>query len=100
MKKHKLVVVDAALLIFWRWDKKVDLTILVNAGNKIKINRLVRKGLTEKEAKMRLKSQLSYAELKKYSDIVVLNNKSIESLELKVRKILKKITRKRLTLGN
>lgn len=93
-KIHKMVIIDAALLIDWNWHEKVDCTILVNAGKNLKIKRSMAKGLTEKEAKMRLKSQLKYACMKKHADFIILNNKSLESLELKVRKIIKKCSKK------
>ncbi len=94
LKIHDLVVIDAALLIAWGWHKKVDCTVLVHAGYDLKIKRSVAKGLTEEEAKMRLKSQHNYACLKKHADFTILNNKSIETLELKVKKIIKKCAKK------
>lgn len=94
LKIHHLVVIDAALLIDWGWHKKVDCTVLVHAGYNLKIKRSMAKGLTEEEAKMRLKSQLDYACLKKHADFTILNNKSLEALELKVKKIIKKCAKK------
>jgi dephospho-CoA kinase len=91
-KNYKCVVIDAALLIDWGWHRKVDLTILVHAGREIILNRLSRKGFSREEAKMRLKSQLKYSTLRKCTDIVIFNNKSIESLERKVQRILTKLT--------
>lgn len=93
-KKYKIVVIDAALLIDWGWQKNIDITILVNAGNRIKIKRLMAKGLSKKEAGRRLKAQLSFSQLKRHSDLLIYNNKSLETLELKVRKIMKKIGEK------
>ncbi len=89
LKKHTLVVVDAALLVDWGWHKKVDLTILVHAGKNIKIARLLKKGFTRKEAIMRLKLQLKYSGLREHSDVVILNNKTKKQLEKRVRIILK-----------
>ena len=90
-KNHNCIVIDAALLIDWGWHKKVDLTILVHAGEKIKISRLLKRGFSAEEALERLKSQLKYSQLRKCTDIVVFNNKSIGSLEKKIQKILTKL---------
>ncbi|MFH2036506.1 MAG: dephospho-CoA kinase [Candidatus Zixiibacteriota bacterium] len=94
LKKYRVVVIDAALLIDWGWQKKVDLTILVNAGKDIKIKRLIKRGLTKSEAEMRLNSQLKYTYLRKHSNIVILNNKTIETLALKIEKIFKSLPEK------
>ncbi len=97
LKKYDLVVIDAALLIDWDWDKKVDLTILVHSRDDVKIKRLEKKGLSKKEARQRIKSQIKYSILRKRSNIVIFNNKSLASLRLKVEKIIKRLEGKRLT---
>lgn len=91
LKKYKIVVIDAALLIFWGWHDKVDLTILVHAGRDIRLSRFMAKGYGQDEFNMRTLSQLSYTAMRKGADMVIMNNKSLESLEVKVKKILKKI---------
>lgn len=93
-KKYDMVVIDAALLIDWKWDRKVDYTILIHASDKIKLDRLIRMGYSWAEARSRIRSQLKYRELRKHSDFVVLNNKSLDSLELKVKKIVRKFRQK------
>jgi dephospho-CoA kinase len=91
-KKNKIVIIDAALLIDWGWDKKVDITILVHAGDKIKVARLVEKGYSKKEARMRLKSQLKYRILRSRADIIIFNNKSLDDLKKRIEKIFNKLT--------
>jgi len=88
IKREGLVVIDAALLIDWGWQKKVDMVILVHAPDRVCITRLRRKGYSIAEAKERLNSQLSYSELKKHAGIVITNCKSIEMLQVKVKKLL------------
>jgi len=90
-KSSDLVVIDAALLIDWSWHKKVDLTILVHAGYYIKIARLLKKGYSLDEARMRLSSQKKYNELRRHSDIVIFNNKDKKYLQMRVEKVLQKI---------
>jgi len=91
-RKYNIVIIDAALLIDWGWDKKVDKTILVHAGDKVKISRLIKKGYSPKEALMRIKAQLKYSDLRNHADIVVFNNRSLESLKKRVEKIFNKLT--------
>jgi dephospho-CoA kinase len=90
-RKYKIVVIDAALLIDWGWDKKVDKTILVHAGDKVKISRLIKKGYSIKEARMRIKAQLKYSALRRHADIVIFNNRSLASLKKRVEKIFNKL---------
>ena len=92
--KFELVVIDAALLLDWQLEKILDLTILVHSSDKIKIERLMSKDYSRREVKMRLRSQMNFEAMKKRADIVVYNNKSLESLELKTEKIIKKVLSK------
>jgi len=98
IKKHNIVVIDAALLLDWGWDKKVDLTIVIHASDKTKIARLTGKGYSVEEARMRLRSQLKYQVFKARADIIIHNNKTLNSLELRIKKILEKVTPKRVDL--
>ncbi|PKK83550.1 MAG: dephospho-CoA kinase [candidate division Zixibacteria bacterium HGW-Zixibacteria-1] len=96
LKKYKIVIIDAALLLDWGWDKMVDLTIVVHSTDRAKISRLVEKGYTMEEAKMRLRSQLKLAEFRARADIIIQNNKSLSSLELRIKKILQNVIPKRV----
>jgi dephospho-CoA kinase len=96
--RSKLVIIDAALLIDWGWHEKVDYTILVQTFAKISEQRLLKKGLIGEEIKKRRHSQLSNAYMKKFADFIISNNDSPDFLEAKVKKIIKKLCRKGLTL--
>ena len=96
VKKHDVVVIDAALLLDWGWDKNVDLTIVVHATDKIKIARLIKKGYEADEARMRLRSQLKLKDIRPRADIIIYNNKSLNCLELRIKKILKNVGPKRV----
>jgi len=89
-KTHDLVVIDAALLIDWGWDRKVDLTILIHAGREIQIKRLRARGYSIAEARQRLKSQLAYRSLRAHADLAILNNTTPAQLEKKIRRLLKR----------
>lgn len=87
-KSNDMVVIDAALLINWGWDKKVDLTILVHATYRNRLFRMVQNGYSESEARMRTKSQLHYSELAKRADIILHNNSGLKTLEKKIKNIV------------
>ncbi len=97
-KSNKLIIIDAALLIDWNWQDKVDYTILVHANENIRIARLKKKGLSEKEARLRSRSQIPSSVQRKFADYVITNNKSIDSLAVQVEKIICKLAAKGLTL--
>jgi dephospho-CoA kinase len=88
---YSIVIVDAALLIDWGLQKKMDYTILVHASQNIRIARLGKLGYSSTEAMKRIKSQLMFSDLKKGSNIVIFNNKSLAALEVQVKKILQKL---------
>ncbi|MCK5126728.1 MAG: dephospho-CoA kinase [candidate division Zixibacteria bacterium] len=87
-------VVDAALLIHWKYYKNVDKTIVVTASKKVRTERLLTRGLTIEEVLQRSKSQLSLSELKRYSDIELSNNHSKENLRKKAIKLYRELTEK------
>ena len=87
-------VVDAALLINWRYQERVDVTILVSATVKNRLDRLASIGLSRAEFLQRSKSQLPLNQLRKMSDIVVSNNHSIDILRKKSAKLYHELTEK------
>ncbi len=91
LKRSRLVVIDAALLIDWGWQKKVDKVILIEAPVRACIVRLVKKGYSVAEAKARLSSQLPNSVLKEHADIVISNGKSLEILQVKVKQALRRL---------
>lgn len=93
LKKHALVVVDAALLIDWNWDKKVQYAVLVHSRNEIKAARLLKKGYSRAEIETRIKSQKGFIELREHADFIIHNNKSLDSLEVQVKKLIEKLKR-------
>lgn len=92
--KYDMVVVDAALLIYWGWDKKVDKTILVDTILRKRIQRLRAKGYSEAEVKSRSKSQLKLSELSRRADYILMNNSTCKMLEKKVENIIAGLTKR------
>ena len=87
-KKYDIVIIDAALLVYWGWDKKVDKTILVDTTRLRRTQRLKSRGFTDSDVRARTKSQLRLAEFYKRSDYIIKNNTTLRILEKKVENIL------------
>ena len=73
-------VIDAALLIYWNYHKKMDYTVVVSSTAHNRHNRLLDQGFTMEEIRRRTKSQLPYSYLRKHADYVISNNKDLNSL--------------------
>lgn len=80
-------VVDAALLIYWNYHRKMDATIIVTATTTNRLARLTAAGLTPDEIRQRTKSQLSGAYLRARSDYIISNNGDRDSLHVKAAKL-------------
>ncbi|MEZ5359216.1 MAG: dephospho-CoA kinase [Candidatus Zixiibacteriota bacterium] len=87
-------VVDAALLIFWNYQGKMDTTIVVTARAANRRKRLLGRGLSAGEVAARTKSQLSEAYLKKHADIILSNDGSLKSLISRAEKLYCELTEK------
>ncbi|MDD3730880.1 MAG: dephospho-CoA kinase [candidate division Zixibacteria bacterium] len=87
-KKQKIVVVDAALLMDWRLDREMDYVLVIHASLQKRLERLIRRGITRRDALARLKRQLPYRIFQKRADRVIFNNGSIAELEKKLNKLL------------
>nr|MBN2277993.1 dephospho-CoA kinase [candidate division Zixibacteria bacterium] len=92
LQKFEMVVIDAALLLDWNWDRRLDVTILVNAPRAVKIKRLMDKGFTLKEARQRLNAQIPYRAVRARADLVIVNSSSLSDLESKVLRIIRKLS--------
>ncbi len=92
--RYELVVIDAALLTYWGWDKKVDKTILVATNLRKRIQRLKANGYTESDVKARTKSQLKLSELYKRADFILTNNTTLKILEKKVVNIIASLSKR------
>lgn len=80
-KGAKAVVVDAALIFEFGFDRCLDLVVAVDAPREIKIERMLAKGKTDRETLEKiLQVQLSPDELKAKADHVLDNSADEESL--------------------
>lgn len=89
----KIVIADVPLLIEVGMHKKCDLTVVVTADRQVRVDRLIRQGLTKDEAESRVNSQKGKEALEKEADVVIQNNGSLEELRTKVNELWQKIKR-------
>jgi dephospho-CoA kinase len=82
--KGKKIVVDAPLLIEANAAHLADKIILVKAPEKMRLNRLLKKGYSKKEIISISNSQLPLKEKSKHSDFVIENSKGKKHLEKQV----------------
>jgi dephospho-CoA kinase len=83
-KAGRLVVVDAALIFEWGIEGWFDYILVVKSRREKRIDRLRRSGLTVKEARDRIGSQISQREKASRADFVMDNNESKAALKKKV----------------
>ena len=87
----KMVIIDAALLIDWNLQTRMDFTVCVTAPRKLMIGRLMADGFSEAEAIERIRSQKPSDEMEKASDFVINNDGSLKDLRAKAKEVYNKI---------
>lgn len=86
--ESSVVVLDVPLLFQCDFPFKCDLTVAVIADEKVRINRIMlRDGLSEAQAKDRIRNQLSEAEYRSRADVVFENNQNPDDAMEFARKI-------------
>lgn len=83
-----LVVWDVPLLFETGWDAFVDKTLVVTAGEALRIRRIrERDGVSHEQARLRIKAQLPEEEKIRRADYVIHNDGTLEELEKQARKV-------------
>lgn len=75
-----LAVVDAALIVQWNLQRKLDALIVVDAPERTRLARLAAKGIPPERAKRIIASQLPAARLRHAADIVIDNGGGLAGL--------------------
>ncbi len=88
-KNDKFIFVSVPLLFEAGFDGMFDKIILVTTDDKTRLQRLMKRdNLTEEEALIRIKSQISEKEKIKKSDFIINNNSDIHNLEIQINQFL------------
>lgn len=86
-KKSKIVVIDAALLLDWNYDKKVDFVMVIHTSLEKRIKRLEKRGISRSDAIARQRAQLPFSEYQKRADRIILNSSTPGTLKQKLIKL-------------
>lgn len=91
----KIVVVDAALIVEWGLQKKLDYLVLVDCSKEKRVKRLIKqRGYTRKEAEQRIKAQFPESKKRKHADFIIKNAGGLKELRTHARVLWRKILRK------
>lgn len=90
-KTHKLVCVDAPTLIENGLQTRFKPVVLVVSSYQDQLDRVMKRGFTEMEARARIDAQLPTEEKLKHADYVIYNESSMETLRAMSLATLKKI---------
>ncbi len=88
-KKSKLAVIDAALIFEWGIADWCDYILVVTAKRDIRLKRLRAQGLSSREARDRISSQIPDRDKAALADYVIKNNGSKTQLRNAILKFLK-----------
>ena len=96
---EELVVVDAALIPDWGIKDWLDCLVIVDCTYENQLQRLKERGLSEKEAKDRIASQLSSERKRESADYLIENNGTLEELRQESEKLCLLIQERFLKTG-
>ncbi len=93
--QRTVIVIDAALLLDWELDRRMDVVIVIHASRETRLKRLVERGIARDDALARERSQLPYSEYRKRADYIILNSGTEEDLRPKLSRIYRKCIRQK-----
>lgn len=89
---RRVAVVDAALLVYWKYDRRMDRTILVTSTAERRYARMADRGFRLEEIRRRQHFQLPTAELRRHADVVLTNNGDLADLRSKAERLYRRLT--------
>lgn len=90
-----VVISDVPLLIEVGWHEEMDIVILVYAPPEVQVERIMgRNGLSDEEARDRLRSQMPLADKIPFADFVIRNEGTFEETEAAVEEIWKELVKR------
>ena len=89
-----IIINQIPLLVESKHDYKFDHVITISAPEKIRTERLIKRGLTLTQIEQRMKAQATDAEREVISDTVIVNDKSEQELLAQVEKVWESLNNK------
>lgn len=90
----KILIVAVPLVYERAYENKFDKTIVVHTTEEIAIHRLGMKGVSRRDALLRLKTQMPIEEKMKRADFLINNNGTLNETKVQAEKLLKNLLRK------
>ena len=91
---ESIVINQIPLLVESKHDYKFDHVITISAPEKIRTERLIKRGLTLTQIEQRMKAQATDAQREVISDTVIVNDKSEQELLAQVEKVWESLNNK------
>lgn len=91
-KSDAIIVFEVPLLLEAGYEKIFDKIIVVYCSKEIAVNRVLRHGLSRKQALQRMRAQFPISRKKAAADFLINNNLSISNTKSQVKEIFKKIS--------
>ena len=86
-----VVMIDAAVIIEAGGAGRVDLMVVVDVDAEDQLERLAAKGMSEEEARSRIRAQMPVAEKRTYGDYVLNNRGSLEETGRQVERVWREL---------
>lgn len=86
-ENNSFIVCEIPLLFECGWEDLVDKTLLVYISKEETIKRLIKRGMTEKDAILRYNSQMSIEKKLKKADFLINNKENLQKLAFKLAKV-------------
>lgn len=87
-----VAVLDHPLLIETGWHRAVDLVVVVEADEDVRLRRLVERGLDEADARARIGAQASDEQRRAHADVVIRNDAGREVLARRVDRLWERLS--------
>lgn len=88
LKARRIVVIDAALLLEWKLDREVDLSLAIHASETLRLNRMKARGIAPADFAARQKRQIGFRAMSRRVDHVIHNNKDRKYLAARLKELL------------
>lgn len=88
-----IVLLDAALLLDWTDSLPCDAVVLVQCDDEVSIDRLLKRGVSELDARRRLASQIPDSQVRGSVDLIVENSGSLRDLEREATRVWEAVSR-------
>ena len=88
---YPVVFHEVPLLFESGYQDKYDCVLIVKRPDDLRVEGLKKRGLSEKDIKKRIENQINYEKIEGFEHTVIINDKSLEELSVKLKAVLDEI---------